>query len=116
MKKLIIGNWKLNPLTLRDALKLAASISTKAKNTIVICPPAIYLSQISYPNLGAQDCFWQDKGPYTGQVSPLQLKNLKVKYCIVGHSERRGAGDTDEMVNAKIKALLENKITPILCI
>ena len=116
MKKLIIANWKLNPTSLKEAKKLAAAISRTKKNTVVLCPPTIYLSQIDYPNLGAQDCFWVDKGPHTGQVSPAQLKDLKIKYCLVGHSERREVGDTDEMINAKIKACLENRITPILCV
>lgn len=116
MKKLIIANWKLNPTTLKDAQKLAASISVKAKHKVVLCPPTIYLSNIQYPNLGAQDCFWQDKGPYTGQTSPLQLRSMNVKYCLVGHSERREVGDTDEMVNAKVKACLANKIIPVLCV
>src|SRR6185295_3380323 len=114
MKKLIIANWKLNPSSLKDAQKLAASISVKAKNKVVLCPPTIYLSQIDYPNLGAQDCFWKEKGPHTGQVSPAQLKDLGVKYSIIGHSEKRETGDTDEMVNAKVKACLEFGITPVL--
>ncbi len=116
MKKLIIGNWKLNPLTLKDAKKLASQIDRRAKHTAVICPPIAFLGQIDYPNLGAQDCFWQNKGAYTGQVSPVQLKDLGVKYCIVGHSERRSAGDTDEMVNAKVLALQASQITPVLCV
>jgi triosephosphate isomerase len=116
MKKLIIANWKLNPSSLKDAQKLAGSISIKAKNKVVLCPPTIYLSQIDYPNLGAQDCFWQEKGPFTGQTSPAQLKSLGVKYCLVGHSEKRAVGDTDEMVNAKVKACLEHKIIPVLCV
>jgi len=116
MKKLIIANWKLNPSTLKEAQKLAASISVKAKNKVVLCPPTIYLSQINYPNLGAQDCFWAEKGPHTGQTSPAQLKDLGVKYSLVGHSEKRETGETDEMVNAKVKACLANKITPVLCV
>lgn len=115
-KKLIIANWKLNPTTLKDAQKLAGSISLKAKNKVVLCPPTIYLSQIDYPNLGAQDCFWADKGPHTGQTSPAQLKDLGIKYCIVGHSEKREVGDTDEMVNAKVRACLAQKIIPVLCV
>lgn len=115
-RKLIIANWKLNPSTLKDALKLAASISVKAKNKVVLCPPTVYLSQINYPNLGAQDCFWQEKGPFTGQTSAAQLRDLGVKYCLVGHSEKRAAGDTDEMINAKVKSCLANKIVPILCV
>ncbi len=116
MKKLIIANWKLNPSTLAEAQELAGQISAKAKNKVVLCPPTIFLPQINYPNLGAQDCFWKEKGPFTGQTSPAQLKSLGLKYCIVGHSEKRAVGDTDEMVNAKIKALLEHKITPVLCV
>lgn len=116
MKKIIVANWKLNPSSLKDAQKLAAAINKKAKNKVVICPPTIYLSQVDYPNLGAQDCFWQDRGAYTGQVSPIQLKNMKVKYCIIGHSEKRATGETDAQINFKLHSLLEHKITPILCI
>ena len=115
-KKLIIANWKLNPTTLKDAQKLASSIERTKKNTVVLCPPTIYLSQIDYPNLGAQDCFWAEKGPHTGQTSPAQLKDLGVKYCLVGHSEKREVGDTDEMVNAKLKTLINYGLTPILCV
>lgn len=116
MKKLVIANWKLNPSSLKDAQKLAASISIKAKNKVVLCPPTIYLSNIQYPNIGSQDCFWQEKGAFTGQVSPLMLKDLKIKYSLVGHSEKRGVGETDEMINVKAKALLAQKITPVICI
>src|SRR6185369_677016 len=98
MKKLIIGNWKLNPLTLPEAQALAAKIDRQPRHTAVICPPAAFLSNIDYPNLGAQDCFWKIKGPYTGQISAAQLKSLGVKYCLVGHSEKRALGETDEQV------------------
>ncbi len=116
MRKLIVANWKLNPTTLKDAVKLSSSIEKTKKNTVVLCPPTIYLSSIKYVNLGAQDCFWEEKGAYTGQTSPLQLKSLKVRYCIVGHSERRAIGESDDQINDKVKALLENQIIPILCI
>ncbi len=116
MKKLIIANWKLNPTTLKDAKKLASAISVTTKNTVVLCPPTIYLSAVDYPNIGSQDCFWQDKGAYTGQVSPAQLKDLKIKYSIIGHSEKRAVGESDEMINAKVKACLAQKIIPVLCI
>ncbi|MBI5529903.1 MAG: triose-phosphate isomerase [Candidatus Doudnabacteria bacterium] len=116
MKKLVVANWKLNPTTAKDAVKLASSINIKAKNKVVLCPPTIYLSSISYPNVGAQDCFWKTSGAFTGQTSVSQLKDLKIKYCIVGHSERRATGDTDQMINGKIHSLLEAKITPILCV
>ncbi len=116
MKKLIVANWKLNPVTLKEAAKLAESISVRARNKVVVCPPTIYLSSVQYPTKGAQDCFWEDKGHFTGQVSPLQLKSLKIKYCIIGHSERRAAGDNDGQINFKLKACLRNGIIPILCV
>lgn len=116
MKKLIIANWKLNPTTLKEAQKLAASIERTNRNTVVLCPPTIYLSQIDYPRLGAQDCFWENSGAFTGQTSPAQLKDLTIKYSIIGHSERRAVGETDEMINAKLKALINQGLTPILCV
>jgi triosephosphate isomerase (TIM) len=115
-KKLIIGNWKLNPVTVRDAVALAAKIDRYPRHEAVICPPAVFLPAVKYPRLGAQDCFWESKGAYTGAVSPLTLKSFKVQYCLVGHSERRAIGETDEQVNLKIKALLAQKITPVLCV
>lgn len=116
MKKLIIGNWKLNPLTLKEAQGLASKIDRRPKATAVICPPIAFLGQIDYPNLGAQDCFWQNKGAYTGQVSPAQLADLGVKYCLVGHSEKRALGETDEELNGKVLALQSNGIIPVLCV
>ncbi len=116
MKKLIVGNWKLNPLTLNEATELASKIDRTPLHEAVICPPTAFLAEIDYPRLGAQDCFWKAKGAYTGQTSPTALKSMGVKYCIVGHSERRELGETNDEINAKIVALLENKIIPILCI
>ncbi len=116
MKKFIVANWKLNPVTVKDAQKLASAIQRRAKHTAVVCPPHLLLAHVNVPNLGAQDCFWEEKGAYTGQVSPLHLKQLKVKYCIIGHSERRAVGETDGQINFKLRTLLEHKITPILCI
>jgi triosephosphate isomerase (TIM) len=115
-RSLIIGNWKLNPLSLAQAKSLAAAINQPLGNDVVLCPPSVYLSEIKYPYIGAQDCFWQIKGPYTGQLSAAQLKDLKVAYCLVGHSELRTLGETDEMVSAKIAALIAQGITPVLCV
>lgn len=115
MRKLIIANWKLNPLTLASAQQLAASVGS-SKHEVVICPPSAFLAQIKVPILGAQDCFWKLKGPFTGETSPAQLKDLGVQYCIIGHSERRALGETDDMVAAKLQALLEQGITPVLCV
>ena len=125
MKLLVIANWKMNPLTEKEVKRLFASIKKRLKGRknieIVICPPFPYLSIInnllSSIKLGAQDCFWKDKGPYTGEVSPQMLKNIGCKYVIVGHSERRETfKETDEMVNIKIKEILKAKLQPIFCI
>jgi triosephosphate isomerase (TIM) len=116
MRKLIVGNWKLNPLTVDEAVALASKIEVSSVNEVVICPPLPFLESIEYPHVGAQDCSPHIKGAYTGEVSPAQLQSMGVKYCIIGHSERRTLGETDELINAKLKALLDYKITPILCV
>lgn len=115
-KKLIVGNWKLNPMTVSEAVALASKIDVVSANEVVICPPLPFLESIEYPHVGAQDCSPHIKGAYTGEVSPAQLASMGIKYCIVGHSERRAMGETDELVNAKVKALLDYKITPIICV
>ncbi len=115
-KKLIIGNWKLNPLTIDAAKTLAAAIDQSPMQEAVLCPPMAFLAAIHYPKLGAQDCFWKVKGAYTGQTSPAQLKSMLVRYCIIGHSERRELGESNEIIQAKVAALLEGGIVPVLCI
>ncbi len=120
MKKiLIVANWKCNPSTLKEAKELFNSVEKGIKNVknveVIICPPFIYLPVLKAK--GAQDCFWEEKGAYTGEVSPKMLKDLGCKYIIIGHSERRKyLNETDEMVNKKIKAVLEAGLKPILCV
>jgi triosephosphate isomerase len=125
MKKIVIGNWKMNPSSLKEAEGLFKSITKNQKDykniDVVVCAPFIYLSNLSKIKsgkvaLGAQDAFYEEQGAYTGSVSAKMLANLKVKYCIVGHSERRAMNETDEMCNKKINALLKVGITPILCV
>lgn len=119
MKKLIVGNWKLNPTTLGQARQLVRRIKKSDTYTVVLCPPPLLLAAVSElpgHTLGSQDTFWATKGPYTGQISPLQLVRLKVKYCIVGHSERRAVGETSDHIKKKIAALLDVGIIPILCV
>ncbi len=116
MSKLIVANWKLNPLTLQEAVNLAEKVNQNSKNQAVLCPPTVFLSKIDFPYLGAQDVFWKLKGAYTGQTSAASLKSLGIKYCIVGHSERRGLGETDTEIHDKILVLQESGIIPILCI
>lgn len=126
MKPLIVANWKCNPPTLEETKQLFNSIKKGTKNIknveVVICPPFPYLvtcdkQQATSIKLGAQDVFWEKKGAYTGEVSPLMLKNLGCKYVVCGHSERRRYfGETDEMINKKIKAVLKIGLSPILCV
>jgi triosephosphate isomerase len=135
MERLIVANWKMNPQSLIEAKELFNSIKNRIKRDsnilkkirIIICPPFVYLEPLSKllkprtsnlkPKLGAQDLFWEEKGAFTGEISPRMLKNLGVEYVIVGHSERRRIlGETDEMINKKLKAAIKVKLKPILCI
>lgn len=123
---LIIGNWKLNPGTLADAQKLIDGISKKYKQregqTVVVAPSFLHLSEIGKKIvkkpilLGAQDVASEVMGPFTGEVSAQQLRDAKVEYVIVGHSERRAMGETDELVQKKVALALKNKLTPVVCI
>jgi len=141
MKPLIIANWKCNPTTLAEAKRLfnlvKKGVAGIRKAEVVICPPFIYLSVLGASAFakgygrrrfialaterglafGSQDCFWEKSGAFTGEISPIMLKNLGVKYVIIGHSERRCIlAETDEMINKKLKTVLEIRLSPILCI
>lgn len=120
MKTLIVANWKMNPSSQKEAVALFNAVKkgvAKAKNEVVICPPFIYLPFLKGLTLGAQNVFSKEKGAFTGEISPLMLKDLKVKYVIVGHSEsRRVLQETDEIINKKLKAVLEAGLKPILCV
>ncbi len=114
-KKIIIANWKMNPENLKKAQKLFKSIKVKSEAEVVVCPPFIYLSSLK--GSGAQNCFFEEKGPYTGEVSVSMLKDLGCKYVIIGHSERRKHfQETDELINKKLKAVLNKGLSPIFCI
>jgi triosephosphate isomerase len=124
-KKLIVGNWKMNPRTLREARTCFSTIKKEAraaKNVEVsIAVPYVYLSELSKTaggglSISAQDVAATKEGPYTGEISAPMLAGFKTKYCIVGHSERRALGETNAQVNQKIKMLLSAKITPIVCV
>ena len=116
--KIIIANWKLNPQKLGEAIKLVAALGKiRTKNKIVICPPFLYLPLLKTKfALGAQSVSAESHGHFTGEVSAQMLKQFKVKYAIVGHSERRTLGETDQQINAKLKRCLEQQIQPVLCV
>jgi len=121
MKPLIVANWKMNPVTMKKAEELFNSVKHGVKDIenaeTVICPPFIYLPLLKGLILGAQDCYWEEKGAYTGEVSVAMLKEMGCKYVIIGHSERRKIfNETNENVNKKLKAVLETGLIPIMCI
>jgi triosephosphate isomerase len=122
MKKLIVANWKMNPNNPREARELfnaTARTAKKIRNAkVVVCPPFVYFglfAEKSQISLGAQDIFWEESGSYTGEISAKMLKNLNTEYVIIGHSERRRLGETDEMINKKIKQALQNNLKVIFC-
>lgn len=136
---LVAGNWKMN-LTSAEGEALVNEILHFATDTftidVVVCPPFLAIPKIhdvcrrSRIKLGAQNCFWLDSGAFTGQISPTQLAEFHVDFCIIGHSETRGKfgkldipestvglfAESDETINLKLKALFFQGITPILCV
>jgi len=129
IKKLIVGNWKENPKSEKQAVALFGAVAkTKHSNSVemAVCPPFIYLERLAavrkrsgkkHIALGAQDAFWEEKGPYTSEVGPKMLRSLGVEYVIIGHSERRKwLKETDAMINKKIKLALRDGLKPILCV
>ncbi|MDE5667469.1 MAG: triose-phosphate isomerase [Clostridia bacterium] len=124
-KPFIAGNWKMN-MTAESGKALIAELKPlvkEAKCNIALCVPAILIPAMvkaakgSKIKIGAQNVHWAASGAYTGEISCEQLKEYGVKYAIIGHSERRQYfGETDEGVNKRTLAALENGITPIVCV
>jgi triosephosphate isomerase len=125
MKKLIVGNWKMNPKTSAEASKHFAAIKKgvlKFRNVeAAIAAPFVHLPALSKLAsaglaLAAQNVSTEKEGAFTGEVSAAMLKGLKTKYVIVGHSERRAMGETNATIVKKVQAVLASGMTPILCV
>lgn len=124
-KPIIAGNWKMNmlPCEAEDLVKALLPLVKDAKCDVVICPPFIDIPAVSpiitgtNVHLGSQNIHWEEKGAYTGEISPKMLEAFGVEYAIIGHSERRTYfAETDEGVNKRAKAALSHGITPIVCV
>lgn len=123
---LIVGNWKLNPQSQKDAIHLVSGVvrshKKKQEPYVAIAPSHVHLSEVakkiksSTVTLAAQDVATEAMGAFTGETSAMQLRDVGVDFVIVGHSERRAMGETDMKVQTKALIAVKNKITPIVCI
>ena len=124
-KKIIIGNWKMNPKDSKIAqtnfLAIKKELSSYKNAEVSIAAPFVYLKQLSKLvsnsfSVTAQNISSEQEGAHTGEVAGSMLADCKVKYVLIGHSERRAMGETNEFINNKIKMALKSKLTPILCV
>jgi triosephosphate isomerase len=129
MSKLIVGNLKMNLLTITERERYLESFKKElsgkdiADCEIVLCPPTIHLeafvSEVENDNfaVGAQNIFWEDRGSFTGEVSAPMVKNIGAQYVIIGHSERRkNFNETNEILKAKVSSALSANLLPIFCV
>lgn len=125
-KPFLAGNWKMHK-TIPEAVEMVKALKEESPQLtdaeLVVIPPYTMLSEVkkviegSTIQLGAQNIFWEEKGAFTGEISPPMLKDAGCQYVTIGHSERRQYfGETNETVNKKIKAALAHELTPIMCI
>ena len=123
---LCLGNWKMCG-TLAEARPLATGVRDGLRGVkdvgVVLCPPFTALSAVgeilagSSLELGAQNCHPEPSGPHTGEIAPPMLAELGCRFVILGHSERRREmGETDELINRKVRSVLSHGLTPILCV
>jgi triosephosphate isomerase len=125
-RRIVAGNWKMNK-DRAGAVALARAVAQGAGSVeavkVVLCPPFPYLLPVADAvagtkvRLGAQNCYFKDKGAYTGEVSPTMLRDVGCQYVILGHSERRHQmHEPDAIINQKVRAALEARLRVILCV
>ncbi len=125
--KYLLTNWKMHT-TVEQAVALVQAIQEGLREraargqqlpSVIICPPFVSLAPLRavvderLVRLGAQNCHWEKEGPYTGEISPVMLAGL-AQYVLVGHSERRASGESDEQIARKVAAIAQAGLTPIL--
>jgi triosephosphate isomerase (TIM) len=127
-KKLIAANWKMHLVAGEARALVAALIADLGRETftdreVLVAPAAILIPEVkdalqgSSLMLGAQNMFYEEKGAFTGEISPTMLLAYGVTHVIIGHSERRHIfGESDQMIGRKMRAALDHKLTPILCV
>ena len=124
-RKVIAGNWKMNMLP-NEAMNFIEELTPAVENTkneVILCVPYIDLfyslmsAQGTNIKIGAQNMHFEESGAYTGEISGKMLSAIGVQYVIIGHSERRQYfSETDEIINKKVKAALQNNLKPIICV
>jgi triosephosphate isomerase len=123
---IMAGNWKMHK-TVEEAIdfvtRLQEELGGGGETEAVVAPPFVALAPVAEHLTGttialaAQDCFWEEKGAFTGEISPPMLRDAGCRYVIIGHSERRAYfAETDEQVNKKVKAVLSHDLHPIICV
>lgn len=118
INKYVIANLKMNMTAKETSEYLKELDKVMFFSNVVICPTNIYIPYFlnhSY-DVGIQNIYYENNGPFTGEVSPSQAKSLGIRYAIVGHSDRRQMGEDDGIINKKIKKCLENRVKVIFCI
>ena len=124
-RKVIAGNWKMNksPIDVKAFMENFPSLVKDTENEVILCVPfvdlieATELAKGTNIKIGAQNMHFEEKGAFTGEVSPKMLKDIDVEYVIIGHSERREYfNETDETVNKKLKSAFKYGLKPILCV
>jgi triosephosphate isomerase len=124
--KIIVGNWKMNPVSPEEAKAIFTSTSRKVgtskKVEVIICPSYIHLAPLavlakkSLVKIGSQNFFHEFQGSFTGEVSVNMVAKAGASFAIIGHSERRKLGETDDIVNRKVSLALKANLKPIVCI
>ena len=121
----VIANWKMNPQSIAEAKKILGEIKNTAQKhpsvLVMVAPPAIFLTELNRMAgeavaLGVQNIHFEPLGAFTGEISPTMAVNSGAKFILVGHSERRAKGESNEEVAKKVLASLKVKLTPVVCV